>query len=85
MEKFNKLLAEGKFEQAKEYLESLNPDDEETIYCWGRLYSRMGQESKALGFYAKVLEINPNHEEAKARIELANGIFSFRDPNLFNH
>lgn len=85
MERFEDILREGNFSEAEEILIKLDQQDANVLYCWGRLYSRKGEEAKALSFYTKALEVNPNHEEARVRLEMANGIFSFRDPNLYNH
>lgn len=85
MERFEDLLQEGKLTEAEEFLQNLDQANDNVLYCWGRLYSRKGEEAKALSFYSKALEVNPNNQEARVRLELANGIFSFRDPNLYNH
>lgn len=85
MLRFEELLREGSLEKAEEYLKGLDQNSEETLYCWGRLYSRKGEEAKAMAFYSRALEVNPNHEESRVRLELATGIFAFRDPNLYNH
>lgn len=85
MERFEELIREGKLAEAEELLLGLDQNADTTLYCWGRLYSRKGDEAKALSYYSKALEVNPNNAEAQTRLEMAMGIFSFRDPNLYNH
>jgi tetratricopeptide (TPR) repeat protein len=85
MREFEDLLQEGRLAEAEELLLTLDQDDDIVLYSWGRLYSRKGDEAKAISYYAKALEINPNNEEARVRLEIAREIFSFRDPNLYNH
>lgn len=85
MEKIDDLFREGRLAEIEELLLTLDQTDDRVLYCWGRLYSRKGDEAKAISYYAKALEINPNNEEARVRLEIAREIFSFRDPNLYNH
>ncbi|HOK86008.1 MAG: tetratricopeptide repeat protein [Tenuifilum sp.] len=85
MKEFEDLLQEGRLAEAEELLLTLDQADDIVLYSWGRLYSRKGEEAKAISYYAKALEINPNNEEARVRLEIAREIFSFRDPNLYNH
>ncbi|MEJ5315425.1 MAG: tetratricopeptide repeat protein [Tenuifilum sp.] len=85
MKEFEDLLQEGRLAEAEELLLTLDQVDDIVLYSWGRLYSRKGDEAKAISYYAKALEINPNNEEARVRLEIAREIFSFRDPNLYNH
>lgn len=85
MKEFEDLLQEGRLAEAEELLLTLDQADDIVLYSWGRLYSRKGDEAKAISYYAKALEINPNNEEARVRLEIAREIFSFRDPNLYNH
>lgn len=85
MKEFEDLLQEGRLAEAEELLLTLDQVDDIVLYSWGRLYSRKGDDAKAISYYAKALEINPNNEEARVRLEIAREIFSFRDPNLYNH
>lgn len=85
MKEFEDLLQEGRLAEAEELLLTLDQADDIVLYSWGRLYSRKGDDAKAISYYAKALEINPNNEEARVRLEIAREIFSFRDPNLYNH
>lgn len=85
MREFEDLLQEGRLAEAEELLLTLDQADDIVLYSWGRLYSRKGDDAKAISYYAKALEINPNNEEARVRLEIAREIFSFRDPNLYNH
>lgn len=79
------MLQEGKLFEAEEFLQNFDQSDDNVLYYWGRLYSRKGDEVKTTSYYAKALEINPNYEEARVRLEIAREIFSFRDPHLYNH
>lgn len=85
MERFVDLLQEGKLTEAEEFLQNLDQANDNVLYCWGRLYSRKGDEAKAISYYAKALEVYPNNEEARVRLEIAREILSFRDANLYNH
>jgi len=85
MKELEDLFQERKLAEAEELLLTLDQADDSVLYSWGRLYSRKGDEAKAISYYAKALEINPNNEEARVRLEIAREIFSFRDPNLYNH
>lgn len=85
MKEFEDLLQEDRLAEAEELLLTLDQADDIVLYSWGRLYSRKGEEAKAISYYVKALKINPNNEEARVRIEIAREIFSYRDPNLYNH
>ncbi len=85
MKEFEDLFQAGRLAEAEELLLSLGQADDVQLYNLGRLYSRKGDEAKAISYYSKALEINPNNEEARVRLEIAKAIFSFRDPNLYNH
>lgn len=59
--------------------------DAETWYLKGKVYSRMGSMHEALSCYYKALDIDPDYEEVRVMIDISQRIYSFKDPNLFNH
>jgi protein O-mannosyl-transferase len=49
------------------------PSDTTAYYDLAVLYQQQGQVAKALEFYRKVLEINPNDQDAIANATLLSG------------
>jgi len=73
------LLEEAKFyilnqnyEKAEQILKSLlkeSPDDKEILYNLGLLYELTHDWGKAKDFFEKVLNLDPDHEQAKEHLE----------------
>ena len=49
---------------------ALQPRDSGTLYALGVVYYRLGNLALAKGYFAAVLEINPNDEQAKGLLDI---------------
>ena len=61
------------YESALESLEQahvLNPEDTGTLYALGVVYYKLGNLKLAKSYFASVLEINPNDEQAKGLMDM---------------
>ena len=61
------------YESAAERLEesrALEPDDMGTLYALGVVYYKLGNLALAKAYFAAVLEINPNDEQAKGLMDI---------------
>ncbi|MGE0079114.1 MAG: tetratricopeptide repeat protein [Bacteroidales bacterium] len=81
----SRLIENQELDKALELVSGFPEQEADTWYLKGKVYSRMGKMSEALSCYIKALDIDPNHGEAAAMIELSNRIYSFKDPNRYNH
>lgn len=84
-DKIQKLIESHDLDGAMRAVNELPVADAQTWYLKGKVYSRMGSMHEAMSSYYKALEIDPNYEEARVMIDIAQRIYSFKDPNLFNH
>jgi tetratricopeptide (TPR) repeat protein len=58
--------AAAKLEEAR----ALKPDDMGTLYALGVVYYKLGNLALAKAYFAAVLEINPNDEQAKGLMDI---------------
>ena len=61
------------YEAALESLEQahiLNPEDTGTLFALGVVYYKLGNLKLAKSYFASVLEINPNDEQAKGLMDM---------------
>ena len=61
------------YKSALESLEQahvLNPEDTGTLYALGVVYYKLGNLKLAKSYFASVLEINPNDEQAKGLMDM---------------
>ena len=61
------------YESALESLEQahvLNPEDTGTLFALGVVYYKLGNLKLAKSYFASVLEINPNDEQAKGLMDM---------------
>ncbi len=79
------LIENQEIEKAFEFVGKLPDCDAETWYLKGKVYSRKGDMKEALSCFNKAVAIDAKHEEAAVMIEISTSIYSFKDPNLFNH
>lgn len=79
------LIENQEFDKAYEFVSKLTESDAETWYLKGKVFSRKGDMKEALSCFNKAVAIDPKHEEAAVMIEISTSIYSFKDPNLFNH
>ncbi len=85
LDKLMLLIDEQDLDGALRFVSELPDSNAETWYLRGKVYSRMGNMSEAMSSYYKALEVDPNYEEARVMIDISQRIYSFKDPNLFNH
>ena len=79
------LIEIQEIDKAFEFVSKLPEGEAETWYLRGKVYSRKGNMQEALSCFNKAVAIDPKHEEAAVMIEISTSIYSFKDPNLFNH
>lgn len=79
------LIENQEIDKAFEFVSNLTESDAETWYLKGKVFSRKGDMKEALSCFNKAVAIDPKHEEAAVMIEISTRIYSFKDPNLFNH
>lgn len=56
----------------------------EALLLRGMIYYRMQKWGDAINDFASVLENNPDHAEAKSRMEMAKSILGYFTPDMFN-
>lgn len=79
------LIEKQEIDKALEFVTNLPDNEAETWYLKGKVFSRKGDMKGALSCFNKAVAIDPKHEEAAVMIEISTRIYSFKDPNLFNH
>jgi tetratricopeptide (TPR) repeat protein len=79
------LIESQEVDKALDFVSKLPESEAETWYLKGKVYSRKGDMKGALSCFNKAVAIDPKHEEAAVMIEISTSIYSFKDPNLFNH
>ncbi len=79
------LIESQEIDKALDFVSKLPESEAETWYLKGKVYSRKGDMKGALSCFNKAIDIDPKHEEAAVMIEISTRIYSFKDPNLFNH
>ena len=79
------LIENQEIDKAYDFVSNLPESEAETWYLKGKVYSRKGDMKGALSCFNKAVAIDPKHEEAAVMIEISTSIYSFKDPNLFNH
>lgn len=79
------LIENQEIDKALDFVIKLPESEAETWYLKGKVYSRKGDMKEALSCFNKAVAIDPKHEEAAVMIEISTRIYSFKDPNLFNH
>lgn len=61
-----------------------NQRDTEAILLRGLIHYRMQKWGDAINDFGAVLEIVPDHAEAKSRMEMAKNILGYFTPDMFN-
>jgi len=79
------LIEIQEIDKAFEFVSKLPESEAETWYLRGKVYSRKGNMQEALSCFNRAVALDPMHEEAAVMIEISTSIYSFKDPNLFNH
>ncbi len=62
-----------------------DPLNAEAYFFRGKVRWQSGSLPAAINDFHKVLEINPNHNQARVSMDMAKKILAFRNPDLFNH
>ncbi len=50
----------------------------------GLVYYRMQKWGEAINDFSSVIELSPNHSEAKLRLEMTENILGYFTPDMFN-
>lgn len=62
----------------------INPSDVEALLLRGRIHYKMQKWGDAMNDYSSVLELDPDHPEAKSGLEMARNILGYFTPDMFN-
>jgi nicotinate-nucleotide adenylyltransferase len=62
----------------------MNSSDVELLLLRGRIHYKMQNWGDAMNDYSSVLELNPDHPEAKSGLEMARNILGYFTPDMFN-
>jgi tetratricopeptide (TPR) repeat protein len=61
-----------------------DPLNADAYFYRGKAKWQNGNLPAAINDFNKVLDINPNHNQAKVSIEMVRQILAFRNPDLYN-
>ena len=61
-----------------------NVENSEVLLLRGRIYYKMQNWGDAINDFYSVLEYDPENQEAKSKIEMANSILGYFTPDMFN-
>ncbi len=61
-----------------------NSKDVQAIQLRGRIYYKMQKWGDAMNDYFSVLELDPENQEAKSGLEMAQNILGYFTPDMFN-
>lgn len=79
------LIATDRVQEVKDILDSMEP--EETAEYWrlkGAVEQKYQNWGEAINAFNKVLELNPEDEEAKVNLHMIQNILNFWNPEMFN-
>jgi nicotinate-nucleotide adenylyltransferase len=62
----------------------INSSDVELLLLRGRIHYKMQNWGDAMNDYSSVLELDPDHQEAKSGLEMARNILGYFTPDMFN-
>jgi regulator of sirC expression with transglutaminase-like and TPR domain len=62
----------------------LDPGNSDALMLRGLIFHRMQKWGEAINDFATVLELVPDHNEAKSRLEMAKNILGYFTPDMFN-
>ena len=77
----------NQLDEASEVLSKLfeqNPSDEDINLWIGKIHFKKGEWGLAINAFQKVLEINPENQEAQSGAEMASDILDYFTPDMFN-
>lgn len=82
-----KLFEQNELNKAIEILNeliSVNSSETQALLLRARIYYMRQQWGDAINDYCSVLEIEPENQEAKSGIEMAENILGYFTPDMFN-
>ena len=85
LKKVADLLKEEKTNEAQLLFQKIKPA--ETVEYWlikGKLEQKFQHFSEAINAFSKVLEIEPENEEAQNQLHIVQNILNFWNPEMFN-
>ncbi len=62
----------------------VNSSDVHSLLLRARIYYKIQKWGDAMNDYCSVLEVDPNNQEAKSGIEMAQNILGYFTPDMFN-
>jgi len=62
----------------------VNSSDVHSLLLRARIYYKIQKWGDAMNDYGSVLEVDPNNQEAKSGIEMAQTILGYFTPDMFN-
>jgi len=62
----------------------INSSVVETLLLRGRIHYKMQNWGNSMNDYSSVLELDPDHQEAKSGLEMARNILGYFTPDMFN-
>jgi cytochrome c-type biogenesis protein CcmH/NrfG len=62
----------------------VNSADIQVLLLRGRIYYKMQKWGDAMNDYSSVLELDPENQEAKSGLEMAQNILGYFTPDMFN-
>lgn len=83
--KVKDLIADENALEAKELFQTIEPENS-VIYFFvkGSLEQKFQQWGAAINSFQKVLELDPNHVEAKNHIYMIQSVLNYWNPETFN-
>jgi len=94
MDKIQDTLLKAKLQfEAEEFQLAMNdyqlviaqePNHIEANFMIAEIFHQLGDLAKALSFYIKVSDIEPNHKKAKVKIEMINTILDYFNKDMHN-
>lgn len=85
-ERLKKILDKNEFDLAHELIVE-NEDSVsniETMLMCGEVCSKLQKMGEAINWYNKILEIDPDHQQAQTQLNMLNSIMNFRYKDLYN-
>lgn len=82
-----RLFEQNELNEAIEMLNeiiSVNPFEIQALLLRARIYYKIQQWGNAINDYCSVLEIEPENQEAKSGVEMAENILGYFTPDMFN-
>ena len=85
LDKVSKLLVAEKALEAQKVFQQIQPEESINYYLIkGKLEQKFQKWGEAINAYSKVLEFEPDNQEAKNNLHIIKNILNFWNPEMFN-